>query len=322
VRHLRARNAANRRAAIPARAAFPGPSRAFRVRPKIAALLGFVNYAPSILAWIKQNFSNVNANTGLTDREIVQAIEAIREIYQRPGADRTRAGHQTTRAAAAAALGWNDDAKKRAILVLLMFLEDLTDQLHKDWLFGKVGIASYTTAARQTAANIATGAQSVVQETAREFVQTAARAARAGLDEAGAVLPWYLNPKLLLPLGLAGLAWFYIAPLMPRRPRYKKNPISKREAQKKLQKDAEEKYLEFHAKPPRRRKKIMLPDLGEMVELGSALEIGYRSKKWTGKAENYLHKFGKKVSLLASADGKALVITGGDLNVESRGITG
>jgi hypothetical protein len=131
-----------------------------------------------------------------------------------------------------------------------------------------------------------------------------------------------LNPKLLLPLGLAGLAWFYIAPLMPRRPRYKKNPISKREAQKKLQKDAEEKYLEFHAKPPRRRKKIMLPDLGEMVELGSALEIGYRSKKWTGKAENYLHKFGKKVSLLASADGKALVITGGDLNVESRGITG
>lgn len=313
-----ARNAANRRAAIPARAAFPGHSRAFRVRPKIAALLGFINYAPSILAWMKQNFSNVNANTGLTDREIVRAIEAIREIYQRPGADRTRAGHQTTRAAAAAALGWNDDAKKRAILVLLMFLEDLTDQLHKDWLFGKVGIPSYTTAARQTAANIATRAQSVTQDTAREFVATAARA----LDEAGAALPWYLNPKLLLPIGLAGLAFFYIAPLMPPRPKYKKNPISKREAQKKLQKDAEEKYLEFHAKPPRRRKKILLPDFGEMVELGSALEIGYRSKKWTGKAENYLHKFGKKVNLLASADGKALVITGGALNVESRGITG
>lgn len=320
-----ARHTARNRAAIPARAAVPGFCRAYRVRPKIAAMLGFIDYSPSILAWMKQNFSNLNANIGLSDRDIIKVIQAVRNVYQAPGADRTRAGHPATRAQVADVLGWaTDEAKRRSIMVILMFLEDISDRLHKDWLYGNVGVSSYTTAARQTAERIATGAADIAKETARDFIATAAQGARAGLDTAAANLPWYLNPKLLLPIGLAGIAFFYLAPLMPRRPQYKKNPISKKEAQKNisLREQAEKKYTEFHAMPPRRRKKIFLPDLGELVQLGPALEIGYRSKKWTGKAENYLHKFGKKVNLYASADGKALVIAGGELNVESRGITG
>jgi hypothetical protein len=268
------------------------------------------------LAWLKQTFSSVNTNLGLTDDQIKTALRKIREYYT-AGGNSARAGHVAARDFVARELGWADDARRRGILGLLFFLEDNRDPLHLAWLKSDVTAGSYSQAAGAAAVRAGSAIREGVQDTAREFVQTVAQGARAGLDEAAKILPWYANPKILIPFGLAAAAWIYIRPLLPapRRPGYKKNPIEK-------SKKAAAKYEEFHAMPPTRRHEIDEIDTSELVDLGSVLEIGYKSKKWTGKNENYLHKFGPRVRMYATANGKALVLAGGKMNVQSRGIVG
>lgn len=92
---------------------------------------------------------------------------------------------------------------------------------------------------------------------------------------------------------------------------YKANPVGD---------NSRKKYKEFHARNPKRMTSIDMPDCSELVLLGNGLEIGYSSSKWTGKKENYLHKFGKGVKLYCTPDGKTLVIQGGRLDVKNVGI--
>lgn len=58
-----------------------------------------------------------------------------------------------------------------------------------------------------------------------------------------------------------------------------------------------------------------------LVKLGEMPEIVYRSDKWTGKSQTYLHKFGRPRPLLATdPDGKRLFIIGGGYRVTARGL--
>lgn len=148
--------------------------------------------------------------------------------------------------------------------------------------------------------------------------------ASAGLDAAktiSAALPWYLRPTTLLPVALLGLgAYAYIqtrgaSKLL--RPFYKSNPISKAEVKRA---QAQKTFEMFHDKKPKKTKVLPRIDASELVELGDALEIGYRSSKWTGKRANYLHKFGKGVKLMCTPDRKTLVIHGGQMDVQDVGI--
>lgn len=60
-----------------------------------------------------------------------------------------------------------------------------------------------------------------------------------------------------------------------------------------------------------------------LVKLGEIPEIVYRSDKWSGKPQTYLHKTGNPRPLLCTdPDGKRLYIVGGNLRVTARGITG
>lgn len=293
--------------------------RPFRVRPRVAAqMLGMlsIDYSPSILAWLKKNYTGVNANLGLSDDQIKTALRKIREHYTAGGRS-DRAGHVAARDFVTRELGWSDDARRRGVLGLLFFIEEMTDPLHLAWIKSNVSSGTYVDAVRATAGRAGAAVREGVQDTAREYVATVATGIRSGLDTASAILPWYANPKILIPVGLAAAAWVYLRPLLPapRRPKYQKNPIEKKEK-------AAKKYEEFHAMPPTKRRAINEIDTSELVDLGRALEIGYKSKKWTGKNENYLHKFGPRIRVYATADGDALVLAGGDLDVQSRGIVG
>lgn len=60
-----------------------------------------------------------------------------------------------------------------------------------------------------------------------------------------------------------------------------------------------------------------------LVKLGEIPEIVYRSDKWSGKPQTYLHKCGNPRPLLCTdPDGKRLFIVGGRLRVTARGIVG
>jgi len=83
---------------------------------------------------------------------------------------------------------------------------------------------------------------------------------------------------------------------------------------------AKEAYKVFTDFEPKKTKAIPYIDCEELAELGDALQIGYRSKKWTGRKENYLHDFSKGVKLMCTPDRKTLIITGGNMSVEDVGI--
>ena len=79
-------------------------------------------------------------------------------------------------------------------------------------------------------------------------------------------------------------------------------------------------YETFTDLPAKRLTKIPKIDCSSLAKLGDGLEIMYRSKKWTGKNENYLHKFGRGVKMYSTPDGKTLVLAGGKMKLTSRGI--
>ena len=165
----------------------------------------------------------------------------------------------------------------------------------------------------ETLTSVADSVKDKVAQGTREIAKTFADTASYALQD----LPWFLQPKFLLIggavvgglflLGYSGVGKALI------RPKYKTNPVPRSEL-------AARKYREFHGFNPGKTVRIPEIDTSHLTELGKALEIGYRSGKWTGKPENYLHQFGKGVRLMATPDGKALVISGGQLDVKDVGI--
>lgn len=78
----------------------------------------------------------------------------------------------------------------------------------------------------------------------------------------------------------------------------------------------------FHDKAPKKRYSIPKIDTKELVFLGRGLDIGYKSDKWTGQNQNYLHNFGKRIKLFATSDGKSLILKGPGLFINKNGING
>ncbi len=149
------------------------------------------------------------------------------------------------------------------------------------------------------------------------MIQSAVDAEKAISD----ALPWYLKPKVILPVVIGGIGIFYLmqakgALKMLPKFGYKKNPVSKTEKRE----NARRLYKTWNARNPKKTTAIDEIDASELVLLGDGLELCYRSNKWTGKKENYQHEFGKGVKLMATPDGKTLILHGGKMSVEDVGI--
>lgn len=82
-------------------------------------------------------------------------------------------------------------------------------------------------------------------------------------------------------------------------------------------------FKEFHGWDAENVTEEETPDMSTLVELGDALGVLYRSDKFNGRRRRYIHEFGRaKPRLFGTADGKALVIFGGKLDIKPEGITG
>lgn len=72
-------------------------------------------------------------------------------------------------------------------------------------------------------------------------------------------------------------------------------------------------YEKFNNKPVRKFKTVNINISKNLVDLGKAVAVCYRSNK-EGMSRDYEHKFRDGVRLLSTDDGKTLIITGGKLN--------
>lgn len=288
--------------------------------------LGLIDsYEEDILDALGEIFgANVLANIGLSEKDALTAIGKAAYYYRTGAFTRSRAAAPSLRDAIARDMKITTQAGKSSILKLLFFMEDigpdrpvLNTYLSTKPVTTSTRMEAVKAGAGKIASNIAEGAR----DTVKESFQVVTKAAGEGLKVADENLPWYMKPRTLLIGGAVAALVVYGLPLLKAlpRPSYRSNPIPKAETKRAK---AAAKYKEFHKREPRRRIALPAIDTSELVQLGKPLEIGYRSDKWTGKAENYLHQFGKGTRLLSTPDGKALVIVGGKLAVEERGITG
>lgn len=136
-----------------------------------------------------------------------------------------------------------------------------------------------------------------------------------------AALPWYMRPTTLLMVAAVGAVGYFAlqkkgASIVRKAISYKRNPVESDE----LEDGARRIYKRFNGFNPKKVIELDHINTEHVAHLGDVLELGYRSNKWTGKKANYLHEFGKGVKLYATADGKALIITGGKMRVEDVGI--
>ena len=291
-----------------------------RNNPQLGAIID--SYEEDILDALKVKFSDVVANIGMPEKRILTAIGKA-AFYYRKGYSRAREKAKALRDAIAKDMKATA-AEKSSILRLLLMLEViqkpefpvLATYLSPE----KVGISTIAAGASAAVSQTAAKAADHLKQVAKETVQDTGKLISSAVDVVNDAAPWYLKPKILLPLGIAAVALFYGMPLLKAakaaRPKYLANPIPASRVK------ARRKYKEFHAAEPKKTVSVSEIDTSELVELGKALEIGYRSKKWEGRNNNYLHKFGKGVRLCSTADGKALVIVGGKLDTTERGIVG
>jgi len=291
-----------------------------RNNPQLGAIID--SYEEDILDALKVKFSDVVANIGMPEKRILTAIGKA-AFYYRKGYSRAREKAKALRNAIAQDMRASA-SEKASILRLLLMLEViqkpeypvLATYLSPE----KVGISTIAAGAGAAVSQTAAKAADHLKQVAKETVQDTGKLISSAVDVVNDAAPWYLKPKILFPIGLAAVALFYGMPLLKAakaaRPRYLANPIPASRVQ------ARRKYQEFHAAAPKKTVSVSPIDASELVELGKALEIGYKSKKWEGKNNNYLHKFGRGVRLCATADGKALVIVGGKLDTTERGIMG
>ena len=291
-----------------------------RNNPQLGVI--FSSYEEDILSALNGKFSDVVANIGMAEKRILVAIGKA-AYYYRKGYSRSRDKAKALRDAIAKDMAATT-AEKAGILRLLLMLEAIQKPefpLLATYLSPqKIGVSTVTEAAKASVSQTASAAADHLKQVAKETVQDAGKLVSSAVDVVNEAAPWYLKPKVLLPVGLAALALFYGMPLLRAakavRPKYLANPIPASRVK------ARKKYKEFHAAEPKKTVSVEPIDTSELVELGKALEIGYRSKKWEGKNNNYLHKFGRGVRLCSTADGKALVIVGGKLDTTERGIVG
>ncbi len=87
----------------------------------------------------------------------------------------------------------------------------------------------------------------------------------------------------------------------------------------------EKRYRAFHGHGVRKRRVLRVNPIRELVELGEAVEIVYRSDKLhgggDGKLAEYEHKFARGTKLYCTPDGKhVLMIHGPRLRVSEPGI--
>jgi|WetSurMetagenome_2_1015567.scaffolds.fasta_scaffold1187251_2 hypothetical protein len=86
--------------------------------------------------------------------------------------------------------------------------------------------------------------------------------------------------------------------------------------------DAVNKYKGFHGKDTANivNFEIDIPD--EMIFIGKAYAINYKSDKWDGVSRYYEHKLKQHGDILISPDGKTIVITNLNLQIKPEGLTG
>lgn len=294
-----------------------------RNAPQLGAILS--SYESDILDAIEKKYPGSFASFQMARKRAELAI-AKAKFYYAKGYGRDRAKAKGLRDAIAKDMKATD-AERIGILRLLVFLEEITPEKYPvlaNYLIGKKAFtaSNVTAAATVTAKNAAAATADHLKQVAKETISDAGKLVTSAVNAANEAAPWYLKPRNLLLAALAGAFVFYGLPLLrmlPKRPQYRQNPVSPRLAKRAK---ADEKYIEFHAKKPNRRFSVPQIDTDELTYLGDALEIGYKSGKWEkgSRKNNYLHQFGKGVKLCATPDGKALVIFGGKMNVQDRGI--
>ncbi len=211
----------------------------------------------------------------------------------------------------------------KLVTQVLQFLSGIdAGRFPQDVYFLKTGKIDATAAKAQSSA----ASDEAIAAFKYELADKAQRGAAAVVEAAQGTgkylentLPWYLKPKVIIPLGLGAVALMYLAQAKGIFDTFswKKNPVEPKESKRAQARKA---YKVFNDFEPKRTKAIPLIDCEELAELGDALQIGYRSKKWTGRKENYLHEFGKGVKLMCTPDRKTLVITGGKMTIEDVGI--
>jgi len=245
-----------------------------------------------------------------TALEIVRAAVAL----YKAGMSRDRSNVKNVRDAIKAKLSKVDSLQ---ITKTLLFLEGITKS-NFPVLF------DYMTPAGRTVESYKSAAAQSIQQTAQDIKTSAQDTIKEAAATITDVLPWYAKPKVLALAAAAAAALWYITSAKNVfdmiRPGYKKNPVPVNSIKELKRAAARKMYKVFNDKEPKKTLSIPHVDADELAHLGSALEIGYKSKKWTGKPENYLHKFGKGVKLYATPDGKYLVIGGGKMDIQENGI--
>ena len=312
-------------------AALPYAVKAALVRvqgPELGVILS--SYEEDIFSALEKKFPGFAASLDMTKARALVAIGKA-AFYYRNGYSRAREKAKGLREAISKDMKATEK-ERLGILRLLVFMEEIKKPefpLLATYLSPeKVGISAMTEAAtasvKQTAAKVAER----VKDAAQETIKDAAGLVKSSIETVSSALPWYLSPKLLIPMAAGVLLLIYGRPLLsmikgPAAARkYISNPLPA-PAPAAGRRRAAEKYEEFNGFKAGRRVSIPEIDTSELVELGRPLEIGYRSKKWTGRAADYLHDFeGKGLKLLCTPDGKTLLLTGPGLRVTNRGIQG
>jgi hypothetical protein len=197
------------------------------------------------------------------------------------------------------------------ITKILMYLEGITKVNYPT-------LAAYMTPEGRTVESYKAAAAQSIQATAQDIQEGAKDTFKEAAAAVSDSLPWYAKPKILaVTAGVGVLLWYFSSAkglIDFVRPKYKSNPVpAKRDEARRM-------YKVFNDFEPKKTLQIPHVDADELAHLGTALEIGYKSKKWSGKNENYLHKFDKGVKLYATPDGKYLVIGGGKMSVQENGI--
>ncbi|RPI18732.1 MAG: hypothetical protein EHM58_04495 [Ignavibacteriae bacterium] len=82
------------------------------------------------------------------------------------------------------------------------------------------------------------------------------------------------------------------------------------------------KYLDFTGKDTAKitTDRVNIPDT--YIFIGDVINLDYVSDKWDGKKRAYTHKLKKHGKMLVSPNGKTVLITGLNLNVTGRGLSG
>lgn len=301
-----------------------------RRRPSSPTALGS-SYEEDILAALESIYDRPLVQTGLSRSEMLNVIWKS-AAYYRKGYPRTKDRAKGLRDQIAKEMKVSDAKKRTGILAALLFMESITRErfpvLAAYLETGNVSVGDRAQAIKTAASNAATATAEHLKTVARETISDATGLVKSAAAAANDNLPWYLRPKLLIPVGLAAAALFYGGPLLrllPKRREYRQNPVSPAAArQGRKRAKARARFETFHDRAPDREYTIPAVDTSELVRLGNALCIGYESDKWTGRAADYLHDFEDpdNIQVYSTADGKALIIAGDGLNVTNRGITG